>query len=512
MVVMHPDTPASIIWITTQEASHGGMIHWRALSVNGQITWCGKLRPVARKVELMDRNANARRARPKVAIIGSGISGLSAAWLLNGRYDISVFEKDQRVGGHANTVLVPGPQGDTPSHTPVDMGFIVYNEANYPNLVALFAHLGVETNESDMSFSASLQGGRIEYSGDSLSSLFAQRSNLFRPRFWAMLRDLVRFYRQAPRDLARLNGSALSLGDYLDDGAYGAAFREDHLLPIAAAIWSAPVGRILDYPAASFIRFHENHGLLKISGRPLWRTVSGGSHVYLSKLTQTFAGQIYRGRAAAGVRRSAMGVDVLDSFGQREMFDHVIFACHADQALALLDDASSTEQQLLGAFRYSHNLAYLHRDENLMPKRRAVWSSWNYLALESAAPQQELTVTYWMNRLQAIDNANPLFVTLNPACAPRSETIIAQQSYEHPTFDASAMAAQGELWRRQGEGNVWFCGAHFGSGFHEDGLQSGLCVAEAISGLKRPWRIDDENARMPEGAPGTWRKPLDVAA
>ena len=434
----------------------------------------------------------------KIAVVGTGISGMSAAWLLAQRHDVTVFEQDGRIGGHSNTRMVDTKDGPIA----VDTGFIVYNEKTYPNLTALFAHLGVATQPSDMSFSASLHQGAIEYSGESFTSLFAQRSNLLRPRFWSMLYDLQRFYRQATRDSRRHLLADLSLGEYLDRGAYGAAFRDDHLLPLAAAIWSAPASRILDYPAASFIRFQENHGLLNIFKRPIWRTVTGGSRAYVEKLTYGYADRIRRNAATVNILRTPDGVEIIDNSGHRERFDHVVLATHADQALRLIAAPTVPERELLSAFRYSRNIAYLHRDPSLMPRRRTVWASWNYLDLRSDDEADCLTVTYWMNKLQDIDPAHPLFVTLNPTRPPEADKQISQEIYEHPTFDAGAIAAQSKLWSLQGQGNVWFCGAYMGAGFHEDGLQAGLAVAEALGGVRRPWRVADESGRI--SLPAHW--------
>ncbi|MDH7795373.1 MULTISPECIES: FAD-dependent oxidoreductase [unclassified Beijerinckia] len=440
----------------------------------------------------------SRAAGLKIAIVGTGISGMSAAWLLATRHQVTVYEQDGRIGGHSNTRDAPTHNGSIP----VDTGFIVYNEKTYPNLTALFSHLDVTTQESDMSFSASLHNGEIEYSGENLASLFAQRSNLLRPRFWSMLYDLQRFYRQASRDSRHHLLADLSLGEYLDKGAYGAAFRDDHLLPLAAAIWSAPARRILDYPAASFIRFQENHGLLNIFKRPIWRTVSGGSRAYVEKLTRGYADRIRRNAAVVSVVRHDDHVEIIDATGQRDCFDHVILATHADQALKLIDTPTLPERELLSAFRYSHNIAYLHRDTSLMPRRRNVWASWNYLDLRTENELDCLTVTYWMNKLQGIDPAHPLFVTLNPARPPEADKQISQEFYEHPTFDTEAIAAQKQLWSLQGQGNVWFCGAYMGAGFHEDGLQAGLAVAEAIGGVRRPWQVENESSRI--GLPDGW--------
>ncbi len=440
---------------------------------------------------------NSNKTLPlRIAVIGSGISGMAAAWLLSECHDVTVYEKDARLGGHTNTVDVPGPSGAIA----VDTGFIVYNEPAYPNLTALFRHLGVATKASDMSFAVSLDDGGFEYAGTDLNGLFAQRRNLVSPRFWSMLRDLRRFYRDATRDAASLG--TLSLGGYLERHGFGAAFRDDHLLPMAAAIWSAPSRTLLDYPAASFIRFCDNHGLLRISGRPVWRTVAGGARGYIEVLTARYADRIRLGCGATAVSRTVSGVRVRDANGAIEDFDHVVLACHGDQALALLDDADPQERAGLGAFRYSRNRALLHRDPMLMPKRERVWASWNYLGNRTtAATTRQLCVTYWMNRLQDLPADQPLFVTLNPVREPKAGTVIREECYDHPIFDADALAAQQMVWSRQGARNTWFCGAHFGSGFHEDGLQSGLAVAERLGGVRRPWDVVGHSDRVPRFAP-----------
>ncbi len=417
---------------------------------------------------------------------------MSAAWLLSQAHDVTVYESEDRLGGHSHTVDAPSPHGDIP----VDTGFIVYNAVNYPNLVALFDHLGVPTKDSNMGFAVSLDGGRMEYGGDNLVTLFSQWRNLVSPRFWSMLSDLLRFYREAPAHAKALEADMTTLGDFLDRGRYGAAFQNDHLIPQAAAIWSASARDIRDYPAAAFIRFCENHGLLKITDRPVWRTVDGGSRAYVSRLTATYADRVRLGAGVAGVARTPEGVVVRDVTGGRQTFDQVVIACHADQALALLEAPSPREQAVLGAFGYSRNLTVLHSDLALMPRRRGLWSAWNYMGRTGPGGDRSLCVTYWMNRLQDLPAHTPLFVTLNPLQPPDPAKVVRTEVYEHPRFDAAAIRAQKQLWSLQGEGGVWWCGAYFGSGFHEDGLQAGLAVAEAIGGGRRPWTVADESGRI----------------
>ncbi|AUC97197.1 NAD/FAD-binding protein [Bradyrhizobium sp. SK17] len=433
--------------------------------------------------------------RLNIAVVGTGISGLSAAWLLGQRHDVTVYEKSDRIGGHSNTVtaLLGGER------VAVDTGFIVFNRKTYPNLAALFRHLQVPTQASEMSLSVSLDEGDLEYSGTGLSGLLAQHGNLLRPRFWSMLRDLVRFYDRATRDAALLADETISLGAYLAQGGYGSAFRDDHLLPMASAIWSAPPDEILAFPAATFIRFHHNHGLLQLTGRPPWETVTGGSRSYVQRLVRPFADRIRLGCGVVRIRRSAHGVTVTDIRGETRSYDHVVLATHANEALSVIGDPTPDETRLLGAFRYSRNLAVLHSDPAFMPRRRLAWSSWNYVGSRDhqGAP---VGVTYWMNRLQGIPKHLPLFVTLNPARPPRADTLHQTEVYEHPIFDAAAIAAQRRLWSLQGDGNVWFCGAHFGAGFHEDGLQSGLAVAEQLGGVRRPWTVPNESGRIVLGA------------
>ena len=445
------------------------------------------------------------RPRLRIAIVGSGIAGLSAAWLLSKQHDITIYEKAARLGGHSHTIDVPVAGG----LVGIDTGFIVYNPAAYPNLEALFGHLGVATQPSEMSFGVSLDGGRLEYSGGTLAGLVAQPANLVRPRFWSMVRDVVRFYREAPDHLAELERSGRTLGEFLKDRRFGAALAEDHLLPMSAAIWSAPEIAMRDYPAAEFVRFFMNHGLLQIRSRPIWRTVTGGSRTYVNRLATSMPATIRLNRGVLAVERNTGGVDLVSMGGDRETFDHVVIATHADQAMKLLAKPSLEERTTLRAFRYSSNLCVTHRDPALMPRRRAAWSSWNVTRGRSDTGGQ-VCVTYWMNRLQALDIPEDIFVTLNPRPAPRDTDILHTQAYEHPLFDAHALAAQKQLWSLQGRNNTWFCGAYFGAGFHEDGLQAALAVAESLAGVSRPWTVAGQSNRI--HISGNWSPAPEVHA
>ena len=459
----------------------------------------------------------------RIAVIGTGISGMSAAWLLGEQHQVTVYEKAGRIGGHTNTVTVS--VGD--KQVPVDTGFIVYNEACYPNLSAMFRYLNVETRATDMSLSVSLDDGALEYAGEGIDTLFAQRGNVFSWRFWSMLKDLVRFYRQAPSQLGRFGGA--SIGQWLVANGYGRAFIDDHLMPMAAAIWSAPARQLLDYPAESFVQFCENHGLLRFSGRPQWRTVTGGSIEYAKRLTAGYGQRIRVLPGAVSLKRHLTGnpgnagsttgttasnhsgaVTILGTDGSIEHYDAVIVATHADEALQLLDDPSPEETSLLGVFHYSDNRAILHSDVSLMPRRRKVWSSWNYLGRrgtsaaaagtapggKTASETEALCLTYWMNRLQHLDKELPLFVTLNPAQDPAPDSCHYETQYAHPIFNAATLQAQQRLWSLQGQRSTWYCGSYFGAGFHEDGLQAGLAVAEQLGGVSRPWRLAQPSSRI----------------
>ncbi len=421
----------------------------------------------------------------RIAIIGSGIAGNSAAWALStgSPHEIVVYEKDQRLGGHSATVDIDY-DGTT---IPVDTGFIVYNELNYPNLTALFAHLGVQTQLSDMGFAVSAQGGKREWAGRGeamLDGLFARRRNIVSLTHYKMIREMFRFNKNAIADYRANRLGGMTIGEYLEAGRYSSVFRDSYLAPMGAAIWSMPPARLLGFPAASFIAFFDNHRLLHWD-RPSWRTVTGGSRRYVETLTAPFKDRIRAGVAVTAISRDADGVSVRDETGTVERFDQVIMATHSDQALALLSDASALERQVLGDIRYRPNDVWLHRDPALMPRRKAAWSAWNVLASDD--PEAELTLTYWMNALQGIDKAKPVFVTLNPPQPPRPDLTFGRFNYSHPQYDRPALAAQARLPSIQGRNRIWFTGAWTGYGFHEDGLKAGLTAAEAL-GAHVPWR------------------------
>ena len=421
----------------------------------------------------------------KIAVVGGGISGLGTAWLLARQHEVSVFEAADYLGGHSNTVDI-----DVDGHrVPVDTGFIVYNEHNYPNLTRLFAALDVETAASDMSFSVSLAAGGFEYFG-SAPGLFAQPANLMRPAFWRMIADILRFYRAAPGLASRPDLDRISLGDLLDEGGYSGVFARRHLLPMAAAIWSSKLDDVMSFPAQTFVRFFENHGLFSLGARPQWRSVLGGSRQYVKALSAPFSHRVHLATPIRAVKRTPAGVILRDAAGRERHFDQLVVAAHADQALAMLgEEASRDERRILGAFRYEENRAVLHRDPSLMPRRRRVWASWNYLADGDAEATRRVAVSYWMNRLQRLDTKQDVFVTLNPLHEPAPHLTHGEFTYHHPQFDQAALDAQHQLASIQGLDRVWYCGSYCGYGFHEDGLQAGLAVAAAL-GQPAPWAAE----------------------
>lgn len=412
--------------------------------------------------------------RQRIAVIGGGISGLASAYFLARQHDVVLMESAATLGGHANTVDIT-----LDGHAmAVDAGFLVCNDRTYPNLLALFAELGVETYASDMSFGVSLHQGDLEWAGTSLDTVFAQRRRLLDPAFLGMLRDIMRFNRAAPANLAQCQAHPQSLRQLLSAGRYGMQFRDAYLLPMAAAIWSSAPADILDFPAATFLRFCINHGLLQLNHRPQWRTVRGGSREYVRRIAATLP-EVRLACRLHGVTRTETGVLVRSAgtIPRLEPFDAVVFATHAPQTLALLQDATREEHDVLSAFRYQHNLAWLHTDTDLMPRRRKVWSAWNYLGARAEDGHQGVCVSYWLNRLQALPGKREVMVTLNPPQAPAPESRIASFDYEHPVFDQRAIDGQARLPAIQGRHRAWFAGAWTGYGFHEDGLKSALRVA-----------------------------------
>lgn len=404
----------------------------------------------------------------KIAIIGTGISGLVAARNLAGAHDLHVFEADDRIGGHTNTIDVDTPRGSIP----VDTGFIVFNRRTYPNFCALLEEIGVPSRETNMSFALSCAKSGLEWSGDTLNSLFAQRRNALRPAFLGMLADVVRFNRSAPRLLR--NDADPTLGEYLASSRYSDEFVERFLLPLGAAIWSAPAAAMRDFPARSFIRFFDNHGLLDLVGRPKWRTIVGGSRTYLEPLARDFAGRIHTSRPVRRVTRDVTGAILAFDDGPAR-FDAVVFATHSDQALKLLGDARPAEREILGALPYQRNHAVLHTDEHALPRLRRAWASWNYFVPEDDA--RPVSVTYWMNRLQGLDASREYCVTLNPSFEIRPERVLARIEYDHPLFTRAGVAAQARRSEISGVDHTHYCGAYWRHGFHEDGVVSGLAVA-----------------------------------
>lgn len=413
--------------------------------------------------------------RRRIAVIGSGIAGLGTAWLLDPHHDVTVFEAEMRPGGHARTAEAFG--------TAVDTGFIVCNRRTYPLFIPMLKHLGVALEPSDMTFSASFGGGGYEYGTGTTAALFAQKRRALDPRHLLMLRDILRFFRQA----GAFSSGGHSLGAMLDELRLGRDFREMFLQPISGAIWSTSSGDMLDFPAASFVRFFDNHGLLSVSGQPDWLTVTGGARAYVQAIMAGLRGKVHLGAPVFRVVRDETGVVVVSPRGPKR-FDRVVMACHAPQALAMLDHADVQERAILGSFRTQPNRMVLHSDTRLMPRRRAAWASWNYITRHRRpVPDQPISLSYWMNRLQNLDTPQPLIVTLNPEIEP--DHIHDQAMLSHPQFDDAAMAAQRRLPTIQGNGGIFHAGAWTRYGFHEDGLLSGLRVAQAM-GIDWPLGVD----------------------
>lgn len=434
-------------------------------------------------LDLLRRRGHPRapggQTAKRIAVVGGGIAGLSAAWALSDRAHVTLFEAGAYAGGHTHTVDVTLPGASGPVTQGVDTGFLVFNERTYPLLIQLFAQLGVAVAKSDMSFSAQVPGDGIEWSGSNLSTVFAQRRNLLRPAFWGMLSDLLRFNRLCTALAAGGEEAALAepIGDFLDRHRFGRPFREWYLLPMVACIWSCPTAQMLSFPVRTLIRFCHNHGLLQVNDRPQWWTVRGGARHYVEAMLPAIH-DVRLATPVQAIHRPAAGTDVVvQSARGREHFDAVVLAGHSDQSLALLAAPTDAEIQLLGAIRYQPNVAVLHTDAGLLPRRRAAWAAWNY---ESGSHAGAVCLHYLLNQLQPLPWRQPVIVSLNPLRQPDPARVLGRYDYAHPVFDEGAVRAQARLHEIQGQGGVWFAGAWTRYGFHEDGLLSGLTAAQQV--------------------------------
>jgi uncharacterized protein len=408
----------------------------------------------------------------RIAVVGSGIAGLASAWLLSRQHDVVLYESERRLGGHTHTHTVQ--RAGAALH--IDSGFIVFNPQNYPLLTRLFAELSVASQPTTMSFSVQDEATGLEYNAGNLSGLFCQRRNLLSPRFWRMLADLKRFYREAPA-LLELDHAGPDLGDYLRQNRYSDAFISSHLVPMASALWSSPSAQIMKFPAKYLVRFMANHHMLQVSGRPEWRVVCGGSARYVESMTSNWNVDVRLGCAVRQIRRAGDAVHVTSANGS-DAFDHVVVACHADQALALIEQPVPAERQVLGAFRFQPNETVLHTDARLLPGNKRAWAAWN--AFLPADPADDCTVSYCMNLLQSLSTDEPFVVTLNRSAAIDPSKIIARMHYRHPVYTRESVAAQSRRSEISGVQRLWFAGAYWGWGFHEDGLRSAVDVARAM--------------------------------
>lgn len=413
----------------------------------------------------------------KIAVIGSGISGMAAAYMLKRNNDVTLYEKNQTLGGHSRTIELNLPDGNVP----VDTGFIVYNEKNYPHLTALFKHLGVATQKSDMSFGVSIDSGWLEYSS---KGMFAQKRNLFRPQFWGMVSDILRFNQQALQAVGP--DEKISLRQLLDRMNMREAFCKYYLQAMGAAIWSCSIETILDFPARTFLKFFENHGLLTVNGHPQWYTVTGGSREYIKKLTAPYQNSMLLNCGVVSVKSDGKMIAVTDTQGQTKTYNRVIFACHADQALKMLDEPTPEQRQVLSAFTYQKNRVIVHSDLSFMPNRKKCWASWVYLSESQQDHKPVVSLSYWMNNLQNLKTSTQVIVTLNPERRPAPDKIYDEVEFEHPVFTQQAIDAQAQIKRIQGQQNMYFCGAYQRYGFHEDGLLSAVQVVELL-GEKPQW-------------------------
>ena len=414
----------------------------------------------------------------RIAVIGTGIAGLTAAYGLRDVHEVHLFERNAYAGGHSNTITHREGERDLD----LDTGFLVHNPRNYPNLIQLFEKLGIETQESEMSFSVRCHRCRLEYRGSDASTIFAQRRNLIRPSIYSMLRDIFRFFKDAPQVLESQEFARATLEEFVTARGYGRAFRAHFLAPFCAAIWSAPTGEALEMPALFAIQFFQNHALLGRDGAPIWRSMVGGSRRYVAAITSLFPGRVHLDRPILSVRRTETGVRLTDAAGKSEQFDAVVIGAHADEALGMLDDPSEDEQAILGKFRYTPNHAVLHYDASALPTREPCRAAWNYELESCRSESPEVSVTYSLNRLMRIDSPHEYSVSLNRTRPIDPSRIIREIDYTHPKYDLASFEAQAQLPRINGQRRTWYCGAYFGYGFHEDGHVAGLEVARKLGG------------------------------